>query len=133
MSPNHDPTNDREREPRFVRQLAEHYRPEPLGPAERARFDARLRERVERDHRAAAWLPSLAGVAAALALALWLWPAGPPTPETHVVAAADLPSDASDTRWETDVLLVDEDATLAEEDYLPDDYQAIAYAFIDGA
>jgi hypothetical protein len=119
---------DRERESsqHFVERLAEHYRPEPLGPLERARFDARLRERIERRRRAPAWVPSLAGVAAVLALIWWVWPAATaPSP-----AAVDRA--ASDASWEADVLLVDADAELAEEEYLPDEYVAIAFAFIDG-
>lgn len=120
-------TTDRERDSsRFLERLAEHYRPEPLGPAQRARFDARLRERIERRRRAPAWMPSLAGVTAALALAFWLWPAATPPPQPGVDLAA------LGAGWEADVLLADEDAPLAEEDYLPDEYQAIAFAFIDG-
>lgn len=125
---NEDRRNDRGQEPsrRFVERLAEHYRPEPLGPVECARFDAALRERIDR-RRAPGWQPSLlAGAAAALALAWWMWPAATPPPDSPLESAA-LP-----TTWEADVLLVDADANFAEEDYLPDEYVGIAFAFIDG-
>jgi ferric-dicitrate binding protein FerR (iron transport regulator) len=122
-------TPDRDQDPdrRFAERLAKHYRPEPLDRAQRARFDAALRERIERRRRGPAWIPALTAAAAALTLAWWIWPlATPPTSSEARVAMA-----TSD--WEIDVLLADPGETLAaEEAYLPDEYVALAVAFIDG-
>lgn len=124
------PDRDQAANRRFAERLGEHYRPQPLSRAQRARFDAALRERIERRRVRPVWIPALTVAAATFSLAWWLWPAAPPTdleaPFAPVVALA--PSD-----WEVDVLLADADATLvSNEDYLPDEYVALAVAFIDG-
>jgi len=128
-----------DRDARFAERLAFHYRPEPLSPRARARFDAALHARLERPPARPAWLPGLAGVAAALALLWWAWPA--PAPEGNALgsAPAALAADAradveqpGETDWQADVLLTDADSSLDEEEYLPDDYLVIAYALIDG-
>ena len=63
-------------------------------------------------------------------LSWWIWPAAtPPTDsEANVYPVAMAASD-----WEIDVFLGAPDETLAaEESYLPDEYVALAVAFIDG-
>jgi hypothetical protein len=125
-------TPDRDQDPdrRFAELLAEQYRPEPLGRAQCARFDAALRERIERRRREPVWIPALTGAAAALILAWWIWPAA--TPPTDSEADVD-PVAMAASDWEVDVFLGDPDETLAaEEAYLPDEYVALAVAFIDG-
>jgi hypothetical protein len=123
-------TTDRDREAvrNFAELVADHYRPEPFGLAERMRFDAGLRERIGRG-RAPAWIPSLIGAAAAMSLVWLIWPAS-----TSTSPASPTPVDPSAfaTRWESDVLLVDADAALSEDEYLPDEYIVIAGAFLDG-
>lgn len=134
-----DPRHD-DFDRRFVERLAGHYRPEPFGAMQRARFDATLRERIESRRRMPRWLPALAGSAAALAIAWWSWPLAAPSPapegEVRIGRAEIAPAEAGDaaepTGWEADVMLVDADDTLAEEEYLPDEYLVIATAFIDG-
>jgi ferric-dicitrate binding protein FerR (iron transport regulator) len=130
----HSPDRDHDPDRRFAERLAEHYRPEPLDPAQRARFDAALRQRFERRQWAPAWVPALTGVAAALALGWWIWPAAtPPMDSGTGVAPVAMASSLEASEWEADVLLTDTDETLAaEEAYLPDEYVALAVAFIDG-
>jgi hypothetical protein len=139
------PERQRELERRFAERLAEHYRPEPLGAVERARFDAALRERIARRRRARVFAPALAGAAGALALAFWVWPTAAPEPGSGRGAVASLPAAAAAPQaearaaaagddaggWEADVLLA-ADAPPGDEDYLPDEYVAIAAAFLDG-
>ena len=124
------PNRDQDPGRRFAERLAEHYRPEPLGRAQCARFDAALRERIERRRRGLVWIPALTSAAAALMLSWWIWPAA--TPPTHSEANVD-PVAMAASDWEVDVFLGDPDETLAaEESYLPDEYVALAVAFIDG-
>jgi hypothetical protein len=124
------PDQDRDPDRRFAERLAKHYRPEPLDRAQRARFDAALRERIERRRRGPVWIPALTGAAAALTLAWWIWPAATP-PTDSEVGVARVAMATSD--WGVDVLMADPDETLAaEEAYLPDEYVALAVAFIDG-
>lgn len=120
-------TTDRDREAvrNFAERVADHYRPEPFGPADRLRFDSGLRERIGH-RRAPAWIPSLVGAAAAMSLGWLIWPASTPTSPTPIDPSAFA------TRWESDVLFVDADATLSEDEYLPDEYIVIAGAFLDG-
>jgi hypothetical protein len=145
------PERHHDAERRFAERLAAHYRPEPLGGVERARFDAALRERIGRRRRARAFAPALAGAAGALALAFWAWPAATPAPGSggdpvasrQAGAAADREVGAAEAEvaagweaevaagWEADVLLA-ADAEPADEDYLPDEYVALAAAFLDG-
>lgn len=120
--------------PHFVDRLAEHYRPAPLGAVQQARFDANLRERLERRRLPVFWVPSLGGAVAVAALVLAFWMGGSsttflPQPAAESQVAVDL--DLADLNWEADVLSVDADALVAEEDFLPDDYMGIAFVFLD--
>ncbi|MBW2315540.1 MAG: hypothetical protein JRH10_15280 [Deltaproteobacteria bacterium] len=115
--------NDREhdgREP-WLEELDRHWRPEALDDVGRARFDARLRERMDATAR-----PSLVRRLAPVAIALALMalaglalrsPEVPPADETQLAA------------WEWELLLSDE---LNDEDSstLPEEYSAIASAFL---
>jgi hypothetical protein len=128
-------TPDRDQDPdrRFAEHLAEHYRPEPLDRTQRARFDAALRERIERRRRGPVWIPALTGAAAALILAWSIWPAATPPTDSEVDVGPVASEGMAASDWEIDVLLGDPDETLAaEEAYLPDEYVALAVAFIDG-
>lgn len=128
-----DPGLDRH----FAERVSEHFQPEPLAPSERARFDAELRERIHGRRRAPIWAPALVGTAAALALLWWASPIAEPIPQSErasEVAASSQVDSASEipSNWEAEVLLVGADAVVLEEAYLPDDYEAIALAFLDG-
>jgi hypothetical protein len=121
---------------RFAERLAVHFTAEPLSPQQRARFDARLRERIERRGNVRRALPALAGAVAAAvaALAFGLWPAAVPEPGSTPAVVAEQPSEASPEvfeGWEAEVLLAGTGVTLDEEGYLPDDYVVIAAAFLD--
>lgn len=124
-----DPELDRH----FAERVSEHYRPKPLEPAQRARLDAELRDRIHRRRRAPIWVPAVVGAGAAAALALAWWAS--PVADTLLPSQrtpAEIAWSAENTDWETDVLLVDANVVLLEEAYLPGDYEAIALAFIDG-
>lgn len=128
-TPDRDPRSESDATQRFTARVAEHYRPEPLSLARRARFDAALRERIERPRARAFAFPSVVGAAAALGLAWLVWPAAAPPP-----AIAPEPS-AFAARWESDVLEVGtapfDEVHHDEEEYLPDEYSVIAAAFLD--
>jgi hypothetical protein len=103
----------------FVRRIAEAWAPAEMSAAERARFDARLAERLERGRsRRAPWrvAAGAAGAAVGLLLALWrpwalpLAPTAAPAGEAELILAlAREPGSGEDPDAE-----------------LPDDYQAIA-------
>lgn len=147
-TPERHPDADADR--RFAERLAAHYRPQPLDPAARTRFDATLRERLERRPGLPAWLPVLASAAAALVLFWWAWPAATPTndapeslprvavqvqaPTAPATQTPDAAASPALQDWSADVLLADatDTGTPSEESYLPDEYVALAVAFIDG-
>ncbi len=113
-----------DRDARLAARIDEHWAPAPLDGPGRARFDARLEERIAGD----AGRPRLAfaaGVLAVLVLAGWLaWTPGDGDVPRVQTAAAD-PS------WELDLLLVSGGAVDFDDEPLPADYGAIAGAFLD--
>jgi hypothetical protein len=112
---------------RFVRKLDTLYRPPVPTAAERARFVARLEERIARGREQRPWL--LGGAAAALAaasaaLVLALLPQGEPSaPPTSaaVYAAAEEPASAEET-----LLLLANGPLDDPDEALPEDYQTLA-------
>lgn len=119
---------------RFAAKLADAYAPEPQTPEQRMAFARELEARLERPRRRGAWLPALAGLGAAAAMGWMVLSPAPdsgPTPGTQVVADAT----RDDLEWQLfypDQLL-DERMDAASErrdDGLPDEYVAIASAFL---
>jgi hypothetical protein len=106
----------------FGRRVGEHYAPAPLSPARRAALDEALRQRIERSGPARRLAPALA----AAALATLVWWSWPDAPEPELASAAS-------TRWEQDLFYAGDAAssTAVEAEGLPEDYRAIAVAFLD--
>jgi hypothetical protein len=117
-------------EEEFVDRLAEVYAPAPMTAAERAAFDGAIRARLERPVRRPVLIPVL-GAAAAAAL-VWfvltqpIGPIGSPGEESGAAVAGS---------WE-DELFLSSDLSASEDrdesESLPEDYLAIASAFVDG-
>ncbi|UCE85616.1 MAG: hypothetical protein JSU66_14980 [Deltaproteobacteria bacterium] len=111
----------------FVERLGTHYAPTPRTPAERVAFDEALSARVERPRRGRL----LVATAAAAAAAALFWfvavpSSGPPGNGAAGAVAA---------RWETELFLSSDLSAAAARDegaMLPEEYQAIALAFLDG-
>ena len=104
--------------------LERSYRPEPLDGAAAARFDARLRERIERDARGG-WRragPPLGAALATVALAALVWVGGG-SREPRAT-----PEELADWEWEL-WLGVEDEASLGLE--LPEDYAALSSAFLE--
>ncbi|HKJ24073.1 MAG TPA: hypothetical protein VKB65_04570 [Myxococcota bacterium] len=126
----------------WIARVDDAFRPEPLDESGRARFAARLRERMEtrRPTPLARLAPAamvLAPAATALALAAAVgWALRAPAPQVRAAAPeapapqarAAAPADAQLTAWEWEVLLGDTLDAGRDED-LPEDYAAIAAAF----
>lgn len=122
---------------RLVERLRDAFAPEPEDGAQRAAFEARLRERIENDEPLAAgsagrWAPALAGLAVALVSA-WLVLGGvgdadgpTPAPRSLQVAAAGR---ADQLAWEESLFFPAAAETGSDPEELPGDYQAIAVAF----
>ncbi|MDH4016295.1 MAG: hypothetical protein OEV20_03040 [Actinomycetota bacterium] len=117
------------------------YAPEPMSPAERRAFDARLEERIEVEaRRGPLWLPiwqPVVAAAAIAALAVWLvWSPAPDTSPTVPTEVATARRPASLADWEREILAAADPATAPEsagsEEILPDDYRAIAGMFLGG-
>jgi hypothetical protein len=109
----------------FVDQLASLYAPRPWTSEQRARFDARLRARIQRPQRRSWMVPALAAVAAAALV--WIRLSGGPG------GAESDPGVASG--WESELFLSNDVSPLEDRDdgeALPDDYLAIASLFLDG-
>lgn len=123
---------------RFTERLAEAYAPEPLTAEQRGSFARALEARLERRHRRARLLPALSGVAAAAAVA-WLVLPRQPAPESGGQVARPEASqaalEAGPVDWEVELLFPDTgsgDEWETRNDPLPDEYLAIASAFLDG-
>ena len=120
---------------RLVETMREHYAPPEMTPAETAAFNAALWKRIERRRARPGWLPTLVA-AGAVAAAAWL--ALPSVLEViqgsgaHEVVVAE---QAAPSDWERDLadptrIVASNDVETAAE--LPDDYAAIASAFLGG-
>jgi len=117
----------------FIERLAEGFAPAPLSAARRAAFDHALAARIASPQRKRLLVPALAAVAAAAALA-WFVAPGTLDPATNSEEGV-LAEAAAAARWERELfdpssLFESEEADDAEG--LPDDYAAIAVAFLDG-
>jgi hypothetical protein len=119
---------ERDGDERWLARVREAYAPPPASAAERAAFDARLRERLEAPRRAP-WLPLSVGAGlatAALAALLALWPEAAVRAPDRTVAAAD--------DWSGELLLDDGSAygdADDSEDALPPQYAAIAGVWLE--
>jgi hypothetical protein len=115
----------------FVNRLAGDYAPPPMTAAERVEFDEALRARLERPERRPLLIPAI-GAAAAAAL-VWLafsHSIGPTHPGGDEKSGAAIASS-----WEYELFLSSDLSASADRDeseVLPDDYLAIASAFLDG-
>jgi hypothetical protein len=111
-------------EARFVRALEAAYRPPEPGAGARARFAARLDERIARERARRPWLlAGSAAAAAAAALVLSLWPAGEPAGPI----ASDAPAAGAEPPSTEEALLLLANGPLADPDEaLPEDYQMLA-------
>lgn len=130
-----DPHDDRapldEVEREFVERLASSYAPAPMNAASRAAFDAALQARLERPRRLPLLIPTV-GAAAAAALAWVVF--------SFSIGSIRLPWEEGSGAvvagsWE-DELFLSSDLSAAEDRdesaTLPEDYLAIAGAFLDG-
>jgi hypothetical protein len=117
---------------RFVERLRSAYAPEPLSAARRTAFDARLREKLERPHWRALWIPAFSAAALA-ALAVWNGMFVAPSTTPLPVATASAAS-AAGNAWEQMLFEGDPTRVQVGDDSaeLPPDYAAIEVAFFDG-
>jgi hypothetical protein len=110
---------DRRADAAFAARLAEAWAPPPLTPARRARFDARLAERVRRDR--LRFVPAAAAAAASLAAALFV--IGQLTGDPAEESRTGLTASAA----ESDLSLAEAFSSTGDfEETLPPEYQAIA-------
>ena len=103
----------------LVQRIEQAYAPPPETPARRAAFDERLRARLEPGKRPV-WALALAAALACLVFVAL--PTSPPQVERRDARA-----------WEYELLVSSDVSPAADRDeslYLPDDYQAIASAFL---
>jgi hypothetical protein len=119
----------------FVERVAASYAPPPMTAAERAAFDAALLERIGQSRPARRWLAA-AGLPAAAAAALaaaWLFLF---SPGTGGLAPLEESAPALSARaWEEELFLEGvffEAEQPDESELLPEEYIAIASAFLDG-
>lgn len=109
------------RDRELVERIAGEYAPPAETPARRAAFGEALRARLERRRRPL-WVPALVAVAAAGVVWLALPSSSPPGPATLDPAA-----------WEYELLVSSDLSPSDDRDesrFLPEDYQAIAVAFL---
>ena len=118
-------------EEEFVERLAVAYAPTPMTAGERAAFDAAIRARLERPTRWPMLVPAL-GAAAAAALVWFVFSqtSGPISPPGREESAAVVASSWEDELFLSSDLSASEDRE--ESATLPEDYLAIAGAFLDG-
>jgi hypothetical protein len=126
MSRGDGPTQ--EGDARLLARVGEGFRPTPLDDAGRARFDARLRERIAVHGTRRPALPTAAAAAAALlVLAIWAG-GGVEAPQRTAVRPEAATAEASG--WEQELFLAADEARAEDvEEGLPDEYVAIAHAF----
>ena len=124
MSPDHDEPRLSDPDARLVQKIDALYRPPAPTAAERARFAARLEERIARGRERRPWLLGGAVAAAALALVLARLPQGEPTAPPPVApgfaSAVELPS------AEEALLLLANGPLQDPDEALPEDYQTLA-------
>jgi hypothetical protein len=119
----------------FVKRVAESYAPPPLAAARRAAFDEALLGRIRRSHPARRWLTA-AGLPAAAAVglaAVWLFSLSPGT--DGLVPSEESAPALSARAWEEELFLEGvffESEQPDESELLPEEYIAIASAFLDG-
>ena len=120
MSRDDDQLRISDEDTRFVEKLRALYRPPAATSAERARFVARLEERIARGRAPRTWLIGSAA-AAALALVLALWPSQQPPERTSVQASSDESSSAEES-----LLLLANGPLDDPDEALPADYRTLA-------
>jgi len=126
MSRDHDDLHLSREDARFVEKLEALYRPPAPTAADRARFDARLEERLARGAARRAWLLPGAAAAAAAAAALVLALLPNAEPAERVVAEAS-PAVFEPYPSTEETLLLMANGPLADRDEaLPEDYRMIA-------
>ena len=116
----------------FVERLASEYAPPPMAASGRAAFDEGIRARLERPRRRAVLIPAVATVAAgALAWVLLSHSIGPLAGPGGEESGAPVVAGS----WEDEVFLSSDLSASEDRDEstaLPEDYLAIASAFLDG-
>lgn len=143
---NDRPDLSRESE-RFVKRLREGYAPETPSDARAQAFDAALRERLDAPRRESWWKPALIASAVAAAIG-WLLMPGTQTqlpgeapldvarePETIEQALAEIGDAAGAADWQAELLgtsELDDFEASPDDEFLPDEYLAIAGAFFEG-
>ena len=113
----------------FVDRLAENFAPRPMSAAERVGFDEALTARLRQPPRRWLLVPALGAAAALMWLASTL-PFGADLLEGEEGSGAALVQS-----WESELFLSSDlsaSEDLDESDALPDEYLAIASAFLDG-
>ena len=114
----------------FVDRLAAAYAPEPLTAAERVALDRGIRARLERGRRWPLLVPAIAaGAAAAL---LWFVVSDPTGPVR--LPGEEQPGTLVASTWEDELFLSSDlsaSEDRAESEALPEEYLAIASAFLD--
>lgn len=140
-------TTDQEKKPldheeeEFVTWVATHYAPEPLAPAKRAAFDRALEARLARRARAPFRWSAAGVVTACTALFLWVAvrnhgpvvPAGGENPRVVMAGREESPSAADEATLLTyaydSAEFYGDDDEEGEENFLPEEYEALAAAF----
>lgn len=137
---------------RFAARLAEHYAPEPPNPGRARAFDAALYERLDAPTRQPLWRPALATALLCAALGWLLLPPDETRREREPeIAAAPLGGAAAEVALEALATIVERGAEFADaeaglltanevldfdddaaNEFLPDDYLAIAGFLLDG-
>ena len=111
----------------FVEEIERAYQPPAMNAARRTAFDARLEERLQEREPRSFWPAAAMGMASAAAigaLALWFNVTSPI--ETTEVASTETLEDAL-------LVLIEPADRIGRDDSLPEDYEAIASLFLEGA
>ena len=119
----------------FVKRVAASYAPPRMSAARRAAFDEALSRRMRRGQPARRWLAaaSLPAAAAATLAVVWLFSGWPGT--DGLVPTEEAVSVLSSRAWEEELFLdggFSEAEQTDESELLPEEYIAIASAFLDG-